>query len=160
MPLTLYPRRGSRCISNIPPRHPRFTKIIMRNTADVTGGKPIPALLQSISGVSAITFSRLLRHPWRKQRVALLLFCPGYHTRLPTTIIHHKNNSYSHDWRTNKEHRTIQYEALLIYYAVLRYKPVWVWSLNNPLSRGFVNLVEIHLNKFVQLTWGYSGISV
>jgi hypothetical protein len=27
MPLTLYPRRGSRDISNIPPRHPRFTKI-------------------------------------------------------------------------------------------------------------------------------------
>jgi hypothetical protein len=26
----------------------------MRNTADVTGGKPIAALLQSISGVSAI----------------------------------------------------------------------------------------------------------
>jgi hypothetical protein len=26
----------------------------MRNTADVTGGKPIPVLLQSISGVSAI----------------------------------------------------------------------------------------------------------
>jgi hypothetical protein len=27
----------------------------MRNTADVTGGKPIAVLLQSISGVSAIT---------------------------------------------------------------------------------------------------------
>jgi hypothetical protein len=27
IPLTLYPRRGSRGISNIPPRHPRFTKI-------------------------------------------------------------------------------------------------------------------------------------
>jgi hypothetical protein len=29
-------------------------KLFMRNTADVTGGKPIAALLQSISGVSAI----------------------------------------------------------------------------------------------------------
>jgi hypothetical protein len=27
IPLTLYPRRGSRGISNIPPRHPHFTKI-------------------------------------------------------------------------------------------------------------------------------------
>jgi hypothetical protein len=36
--------------------HPRFTKIIlaMRNTADVTGGKPIAVWSQSISGVSAI----------------------------------------------------------------------------------------------------------
>jgi hypothetical protein len=56
IPLTLYPRRGSRSISDIPPRHPRFTKIIlaMMNTAHVTGGKPIAVLLQSISGVSAI----------------------------------------------------------------------------------------------------------
>jgi hypothetical protein len=56
IPLTLYPRRGSRGISNIPPRHPRLTKkkLAMRNTADVTGGNPIAVLLQSISGVSAI----------------------------------------------------------------------------------------------------------
>jgi hypothetical protein len=27
IPLTLYPRKGSRGISDIPPRHPRFTKI-------------------------------------------------------------------------------------------------------------------------------------
>jgi uncharacterized Zn-finger protein len=27
IPLTHYPRRGSRGISDIPPRHPRFTKI-------------------------------------------------------------------------------------------------------------------------------------
>jgi hypothetical protein len=41
--LTLCPRRGSRGISDIPPRRLRFTKIIldMNNTADVTGGKPI-----------------------------------------------------------------------------------------------------------------------
>jgi hypothetical protein len=53
IPLTLYPRRGSRGISDIPPRHPRFTKI-MRNTAKVIGGKPIAVSLQSISGVGAI----------------------------------------------------------------------------------------------------------
>jgi hypothetical protein len=40
IPLTLYPRRGSRGIS--------------RNTADVIGDMPIAVLLQSISGVSAI----------------------------------------------------------------------------------------------------------
>jgi hypothetical protein len=50
----------------------------MRNTADVTGGKPIAVLLQSISGVSA--FRRLLRHPWRKETGAILLFCLGHHT--------------------------------------------------------------------------------
>jgi hypothetical protein len=46
----------SRVIPDIPPRHLRFTKnlLAMRNTADVTGGKPITDLLQSISGVSAI----------------------------------------------------------------------------------------------------------
>jgi hypothetical protein len=55
IPLTLYPRRGSRGISDIPPRHPRFTKkLAMRNTADVTDGKLIAVLLQSISGVSVI----------------------------------------------------------------------------------------------------------
>jgi hypothetical protein len=47
----------------------------MRNTADVTGGKPIAVLLQSFSGVSAI-------NPlWRKERGAILLFCPRHHTR-------------------------------------------------------------------------------
>jgi hypothetical protein len=56
IPLTLYPRRGSRSIPDIPPRHARFTKklLAMRNTADVTGGKPIAVLLLSISGVSDI----------------------------------------------------------------------------------------------------------
>jgi hypothetical protein len=39
----------------------------MRNTADVTGGKPIAVLLQSMSGVSAINPSPLLQHPWRKR---------------------------------------------------------------------------------------------
>jgi hypothetical protein len=47
IPLSLYPLRGRRGISDIP-RHSRFTKL------GVTGGKPIAVLLQSISGVSAI----------------------------------------------------------------------------------------------------------
>jgi hypothetical protein len=41
----------------------------MKNTADVTGGKPIAVLLQSISGVSA------------NNPLSILLFCPGHHTR-------------------------------------------------------------------------------
>jgi hypothetical protein len=45
----------------------------VKNTADVTGGKPIAVLLQSISGVSAI-------NP-KKERDAILLFYPGHHTR-------------------------------------------------------------------------------
>jgi hypothetical protein len=54
IPLTLYPRRSSKGISYILPSRPRFIKILaMSNTANVTGGKPIAALLQSISGVSA-----------------------------------------------------------------------------------------------------------
>jgi hypothetical protein len=54
MSLTLYPLRSSRDVSDIPQRHSRFTKLAMRNTVDVTDGKPIAVLLQSISGASAI----------------------------------------------------------------------------------------------------------
>jgi hypothetical protein len=40
IPITLYPRRGSRGISDIPPR--RLTNYLaMRNTTDVTGDKHI-----------------------------------------------------------------------------------------------------------------------
>jgi hypothetical protein len=53
----------------------------------VTGGKPIAVLLQSISGVSAINPLVALRHPWKKERGAILLFCPGYHTRLYVTYV-------------------------------------------------------------------------
>jgi hypothetical protein len=142
----------------------------MRNTADVTGGKPIAVFLQPISGVSAINsliafydihggkrgalllffpkhhtrhyiitivgplqtcqlghksflsglsltligisdlslallvlcvptkkgfvaFNRLLRHPWRKERGATLLFCPGHHT---THTAHHTRQRKPH----------------------------------------------------------------
>jgi hypothetical protein len=58
----------------------------MRNTADVTGGKPIAVLLQSISGVSAINPLVVFYDiHGRKKRGAILLFCPGHHTR------HHTN---------------------------------------------------------------------
>jgi hypothetical protein len=60
----------------------------MRNTADVTGGKPIAVLLQSISGVSAINpLVAFYDIQWRKERGAILLFCPGHHTRLYVQII-------------------------------------------------------------------------
>jgi hypothetical protein len=52
IPLTLDPRRGSRGVSDIPPRRPLFTK--MRNTADVTDGKPLTVWLQSISCEDAV----------------------------------------------------------------------------------------------------------
>jgi hypothetical protein len=53
----------------------------MRNTADVTGGKPIAVRSQSISGVSAVNPLVALRHPRKKGRGAVLFFCPGHHTR-------------------------------------------------------------------------------
>jgi hypothetical protein len=39
IPLTLYPRRDSRDITDIPPRRQNY--LSLRNTADVTGGKLI-----------------------------------------------------------------------------------------------------------------------
>jgi hypothetical protein len=57
----------------------------MNNIADVTGGKPIAVLLQSISGVSAINplvaFYDI--HGGKRETGAILLFCPRLHTRLP-----------------------------------------------------------------------------
>jgi hypothetical protein len=50
----------------------------MRNTADVTGGKPIAVLLQSISDVGAI--NRLIAFydiHGGKREVYILLFSPG-----------------------------------------------------------------------------------
>jgi hypothetical protein len=55
IPLTCYPWRGSRGVSDIPPRCLRFTKMTaMRNTSNMTGGKPIAVWLQSISGGDAV----------------------------------------------------------------------------------------------------------
>jgi hypothetical protein len=52
----------------------------MKNTVDVKGGKPI-ALLQSISGVSAINSLVAFYDIHGGKRGAILLFCPGHHTR-------------------------------------------------------------------------------
>jgi hypothetical protein len=52
----------------------------MRNTADVTGGKPIAVLLQPILGVSAINpLVAFYDIQGGKERGAILLFCPGNH---------------------------------------------------------------------------------
>jgi hypothetical protein len=48
----------------------------MRNTADVTGGKPIAVLLQSISSVIAIN-PLVAFYIMEKREGAILLFCPG-----------------------------------------------------------------------------------
>jgi hypothetical protein len=54
----------------------------MRNTAHVTGGKPIAALLQSISGVSAINpIVGFYDIHGGKREVLFFYFCPGHHTR-------------------------------------------------------------------------------
>jgi hypothetical protein len=58
--LTLYSQRRRRGNSDFPPRQTSFTKTtwlttdIIRNTANVTGDKPIAIWLQSISGVIAV----------------------------------------------------------------------------------------------------------
>jgi hypothetical protein len=50
----------------------------MKSTADVTGGKLIAVLLQSISGANPlVTFYDI--HGGKRD---VLLFCPGHHTRL------------------------------------------------------------------------------
>jgi hypothetical protein len=54
----------------------------MRNTADMTGGKPIAVLLQSILGVSAINPLVAFYDIHGGKKGAILLFCPGHHTRL------------------------------------------------------------------------------
>jgi hypothetical protein len=59
----------------------------MRNTADVTGGKPIAVLLQSISGVSAINLLVAFYDIHEGKREAILLFCPGHHTRRSLVLL-------------------------------------------------------------------------
>jgi hypothetical protein len=53
MPLKLYPRRGSKGISDIPPAFQQ-NYLAISNTADVTGGKPKAVWSQSILGANAI----------------------------------------------------------------------------------------------------------
>jgi hypothetical protein len=52
----------------------------MTNTADVTNGKPIAVLLQSISGVSAINPLVAFYDTTRKREVQLFYFVPGHQT--------------------------------------------------------------------------------
>jgi hypothetical protein len=82
MPLTLYPRRGQqrhlRHSSETPTLHQNY--LAMRNTADVTSGKPAAVLLQSISGVCAINPLVAFYDIYGKKREVLFLFCPGHHT--------------------------------------------------------------------------------
>jgi hypothetical protein len=68
---SFYPWRGSRDetpIFYLPVFY--LNDLAMRNTADIPGGKPIAVKLQPISEVRAegLTFSRLLRHLWKKRR--------------------------------------------------------------------------------------------
>jgi hypothetical protein len=68
-------QRGSRGISDIPLRHPCFTKISYEEqTADVTGGKSIAVLVQSISGVSAINILVAFCDTHGGKREVLLLY--------------------------------------------------------------------------------------
>jgi hypothetical protein len=53
----------------------------MSYTADVTGGKPIAVCSQSISGVNAINSLVALYNIHGRKRGAIILFCPGRHTR-------------------------------------------------------------------------------
>jgi hypothetical protein len=62
----------------------------VRNTADVTGGKPI-ALLQFILGVSAI--NPLVAFYIHGGKRGAILFCPG-HTRHRALYVSHKDDEF------------------------------------------------------------------
>jgi hypothetical protein len=65
----------------------------MRNTADVSAGKPIAVLSQFFSGVECFWFfSRLLRHPWKKERGAIFLSRTSYETMMIITMIQKIHN--------------------------------------------------------------------
>jgi hypothetical protein len=76
IPLTLHPRRGSRGILYIPPRCPRFTTniqlwVILQTWQVVS---PSPSDGSPLQMTCCYSFSCLLRHPWKKERGAILLF--------------------------------------------------------------------------------------
>jgi hypothetical protein len=57
-------------------------KLAVKNTADVTGGKAMAVLLQSISSVGAINPLVAfydIQHGGKRE--VLFFFCPGHHTR-------------------------------------------------------------------------------
>jgi hypothetical protein len=68
-------------VSQIFLRDTHQNKLTMRNTADVTGGKPIAVLMQPISGVSAFNPLVAFYDIHGGKRDAILLLCPGHHTR-------------------------------------------------------------------------------
>jgi hypothetical protein len=70
--------KGSRGISDIVPRPAFYQNYLpVRNTADVTGGKPIAVWLQSISGVNAINpIVALYDIHVRKREVLFFYFVP------------------------------------------------------------------------------------
>jgi hypothetical protein len=74
IPLTIHPQRGSRNISDIPPRQFYQNDSAMRNTADVTGGKPNAVWSQSISDVSAVN-SLVTYYDFHGRKGEKLLFC-------------------------------------------------------------------------------------
>jgi hypothetical protein len=67
--------------STFTPRYQNY--FTMRNTADVTSGKPIADRSQSISGVSSMDRSLpFTTSTAEREREKILLFCPGHHTIL------------------------------------------------------------------------------
>jgi hypothetical protein len=89
-------------------------KLALRNTADMTGGKPIAVLSQSISGVSAINpLVAFYEKKEGKERGAILLFCTGHHTRHIYYYIHYAClinrqinvlNTYTHGHLVQSKH--------------------------------------------------------
>jgi hypothetical protein len=60
--------------------------MMMSTTADVTGGKPIAVLSQSISGVNAInSLVAFYDVHGRKRKVLCAIIFPGHHTSLILT---------------------------------------------------------------------------
>jgi hypothetical protein len=60
----------------------------------VTGGKPIAVLLQSITGVSAINPLVAFYDIHGGKKGAILLFCPGHHTRLINNKLKYLGNTF------------------------------------------------------------------
>jgi hypothetical protein len=61
--------------------------LAMRNTADVTGGKPIAVWLQFILGGDAVNPLIAFCDIHERERVAILLFWPGHHARPPKVYL-------------------------------------------------------------------------
>jgi hypothetical protein len=160
----LYPLRSSWGISDIPSRHPRCTKSYeaMKNTADVTGGKPIAVLLQSISGVSAInplvafilsfiffSFTLFFSHRYLKLNKAYFLlhylFCvnvvfPIF--KMGLQIIYYIGALF-HNWKINSYiHECLSLVILnakedeyLKYKSRISAKIRWVWAKNRVTAK-------------------------